>query len=48
LPYFNAKQACKLLNYGIEKKALKNNVNADDIYFLKDIVQNYKILYKNV
>jgi prophage antirepressor-like protein len=47
-PYFHAKQVCKLLKYSNTKFALKNNVNEDDIYYLKDIVKNYKLLYKNV
>lgn len=47
-PYFHAKQVCELLKYQNVKKALKNNVNKSDIFYLKNIVKNYKILYKNV
>jgi prophage antirepressor-like protein len=46
--YFNANQVCELLGYENYKKALKNNVEKTDIFKLKNIVKNYKSLYKNV
>jgi prophage antirepressor-like protein len=46
--YFNAKQTCELLGYTKYKDALRKNVEKKDIYKLKDIVKNYKSLYKNV
>lgn len=47
-PYFHAKQVCVMLKYNNYKKALRNNVNKNDIFHLKDIVKNYKKLYNNV
>jgi prophage antirepressor-like protein len=48
-PYFHAKQLCTLLKYNNYKKALKNNITDNkDIEYLKNIVSNYKSLYKNV
>lgn len=47
-PYFNAKQVCKLLRYEKAKEALQKNVSSGDIFFLKDIVKNYKQLYYKV
>lgn len=47
-PYFHAKQVCELLKYQNIKKALKNNVKKNDVFHLKEIVKNFKILYKNV
>ena len=47
-PYFNANQVCELLGYENYRKALKNNVEKTDIFKLKNIVKNYKSLYKNV
>ena len=46
-PYFNAKQVCQMLEYLDCRDALRNNVLKENIYYLKDIVKNYKILYKN-
>jgi superfamily II DNA or RNA helicase len=47
--WFNAKHLCILLKYNNYKKALKNNItDRKDILFLKDILSNYKSLYKNV
>ena len=46
-PYFNAKQVCEMLEYKNYHDALQNNVIKENIYYLKDIVKNYKILYKN-
>ena len=47
-PYFHANQLCKLLEYIDCKDALRQHVNKDDIIYLKDIVEDYKSLYKNV
>ena len=47
-PYFHAKQLCKLLGYRKYHQALKINVEKRDIFSLKNIVKDYKILYKNV
>lgn len=46
-PYFNAKQVCKMLEYLDCRDALRTNVLKENIFYLKDIVKNYKILYKN-
>jgi prophage antirepressor-like protein len=47
-PYFHANQLCKLLEYVDCKDALRQHVNKDDIVYLKNIVEDYKLLYKNV
>lgn len=47
-PYFNANQVCELLKYEKVKEALRNNVSPENISYLKNIVKNYKSLYKNV
>src|SRR5206468_1774670 len=47
-PYFHAGQLCKLLEYSNAHNALHTNVDKEDIYYLEDIVKNYKTLYKNV
>lgn len=47
-PYFHGKQLCDLLEYKDHRDALRNNVDKNDIVYLKDIVDNYKQLYKNV
>jgi len=47
-PYFNAKQICEMLNYVNYHKAIREHVLKEDIFYLKDIVKNYKSLYKNV
>jgi prophage antirepressor-like protein len=48
-PYFHAKQLCELLKYTRYKEALKNNItNKKDIDYIKNIVSNYKTLYKNI
>ena len=47
-PYFHAKQICILLNYKDIRDAIRTLVNKKDIFYLKDIVSNYKTLYKNV
>jgi prophage antirepressor-like protein len=46
--YFNAKQVCEMLEYSDYHDALKKHVNKNDILYLKDIIKNYKTLYKNV
>jgi prophage antirepressor-like protein len=47
-PYFHAKQLCLMLKYKDYHDALKSLVNKKNIVYLKNIVKNYKILYKNV
>jgi prophage antirepressor-like protein len=47
-PYFHAKQLCEMLEYVDYKQTLRINISKKDIFYLKDIVKNYKILYKNV
>jgi prophage antirepressor-like protein len=47
-PYFHANQVAKLLEYKDYKQALKLNVQKRDMLQLKNIVKNYKSLYKNV
>jgi len=47
-PYFHAKQLCQMLEYARYHEALQKNVNTSNIFYLKDIVINYKKLYKNV
>lgn len=47
-PYFHANQLCQTLEYNNCMAAIKNNVDSSDIKKLKDIVKNYKTLYKNV
>jgi prophage antirepressor-like protein len=47
-PYFHAKQLCELLDYNDIKQTIKINVEKNDIFYLHDIVKNYKVLYKNV
>lgn len=47
-PYFHANQLCEILEYNDCKQAIQINVNKSDFVYLKDIVKNYKILYKNV
>lgn len=46
--YFNANQVCDMLEYKDYRDALRSHVNKQDIKYLKDIVKNYKTLYKNV
>ena len=47
-PYFHAKQLCDMLEYVNPQVAIQTNVDKKDIFYLKDIVKNYKILYTNV
>lgn len=47
-PYFHANQLCKMLNYENYQVAIDTNVLKSDMFYLKDIVKNYKSLYKNV
>ena len=47
-PYFHAKQICLLLKYKDYHDAIGKFVNKKDIEYLKNIVSNYKSLYKNV
>jgi prophage antirepressor-like protein len=47
-PYFNANQLCALLEYTKYRQAIKKNVKEEDTALLKDIVKDYKLLYKNV
>lgn len=47
-PYFNAKQLSEMLEYSDYHDAIKQHVDKKDIFYLKDIVTNYKSLYKNV
>ena len=46
-PYYNASEVCKMMKYENYYKALKNNLQKTDIFRLKNIVKNYKSLYKN-
>ncbi len=46
-PYFHAKQLCELLGYVDHQDAIRTNVGKRDIYYLQDIVSDYKFLYKN-
>ncbi len=48
IPYFHANQLCELLGYQNNQVAISTNINKKDIFYLKDIVSNYKSLYKNV
>jgi prophage antirepressor-like protein len=47
-PYFHAKQVCQMLDYVDYHEAIRKNINKNDVFYLKNIVINYKILYKNV
>jgi hypothetical protein len=45
--YFNAKQVAKILNYMDHNQSINELVLKEDICYLKDIVTNYKSIYKN-
>jgi len=45
--YFHAKQLCLLLGYRDYRDAIRIHVENQDIYYLHDIVKDYKLLYKN-
>jgi prophage antirepressor-like protein len=47
-PYFYGKQVCKILDYHNTRQAISHNVSESNKFYLKDIVTNYKTLYKNV
>jgi prophage antirepressor-like protein len=47
-PYFHATQVCKMMKYENPQVALQTNVPKENIFYLKNIVKNYKSLYKNV
>jgi prophage antirepressor-like protein len=47
-PYFHAKQMCDLLGYVDHNSALRDHVKKTNIVYLKNIVADYKALYKNV
>lgn len=47
-PFFHANQMCELLGYVDHKEAIRVHVEKADIYYLQDIVKDYKSLYKNV
>ncbi len=47
-PFFHGKQLCEMLEYTDYRDAIERHVNKEDIFYLKDIVKNYKTLYKNV
>ena len=47
-PYFHANQLCQILEYNDCKRAIRINVDKEDIFPLSKIVKNYKMLYKNV
>jgi superfamily II DNA or RNA helicase/prophage antirepressor-like protein len=47
-PYFHANNVCKLLEYVDARDALRNHVDKKNIVYLKDIVTDYKPLYKNI
>jgi len=47
-PYFHAKQLAKLLGYVDYRDAIRTHVDKKDIYYLQDIVKDYKLLYKNI
>lgn len=44
-PYFNAKQLCEMLEYVDYHDAIRGHVLKKDIYYLKDIVDNYKTYF---
>ena len=46
--FFGVNQVCQMLGYNNIKQALSINVEKKNILSLRDIVPNYKILYKNV
>jgi hypothetical protein len=45
-PYFYYKQVCKILEYKNSSDTLKRHVSQKNIFELKIIVSNYKILYE--
>ena len=45
--YYHANHICKILGYEDHKQAIKINVEKENIKYLKNIVKNYKELYKN-
>ena len=47
-PYFYVKQVCTLLEYKNREAAVTNNVSTKNRFKIKDIVVNYKLLYKNI
>jgi prophage antirepressor-like protein len=47
-PYFYGKQVCDMLEYENSRLTIKKYVSDRNKFYLKDIVKNYKILYKNV
>jgi prophage antirepressor-like protein len=47
-PFFHAKQVCLLLNYKDYRDVIRTFVKNKDIFYLKNIVSNYKKLYNNV
>ncbi|AYV83073.1 MAG: BRO-N domain protein [Hyperionvirus sp.] len=47
-PFFHANQLCELLEYADCRDVIRRHVDENDIAYLKDIIENYKILYKNV
>jgi len=47
-PYFHAKQVCLLLKYNDYSDAINTLEKNKDIFYLKNIVSNYKTLYRNV
>lgn len=47
VPYFNAIDLCKLLEYSDTRKTIRRHVNKQDQCYLIDIVGNYRELYKN-
>ncbi len=46
-PFFHAKQLSQLLGYVDYRDAIRTHVVKKDIYYLQDIVSDYKSLYKN-
>lgn len=47
-PFFHLKQLCKMFDYKDYRDAIRKHIKKEDIFYLKDIVVNYQILYKNV
>ena len=47
-PYFYAKQVCALLEYKNTRDSIINNVSPKNRFKIRDIVVNYKLLYKNI
>lgn len=47
-PYFHINQLCEMMGYKDIKDAVKTHIPKEDIFYLKNIIVNYKKLYKNI